>query len=251
MFSTPHQDTRGARWIAPRMTARLAMLLVLLAPSLDADVFWRMPSDAGAALRALGGARVYTTDVEVNGAPGTLAAYAFSESPPTLRLRLSRQFGLSPTAAGQGAVGRSTACLMTHADKNSVQRLLVLPSPVSRDDSVVLAFEQSLRHAAAARQQPTAWPDGLPILNATPRFTAFCANTRTRFVTAETDAQPEAAMQEATHRLTGAGWRETTPTTPTFKLFVSGRRQCVLFAHAPAPSEGTLISLLQREGATP
>jgi hypothetical protein len=63
------------------MTVRLAALLGLLAPALDADVFWRMPSDAGAALRTLGGARVYMTDVEVNGAPGTLAAYAFSESP--------------------------------------------------------------------------------------------------------------------------------------------------------------------------
>ena len=251
MFSTPHQDTRGARWIAPRMTARLAMLLVLLAPSLDADVFWRMPSDAGAALRALGGARVYMTDVEVNGAPGTLAAYAFSESPSTLSLRLSRQFGLPPTAAGQGAVGRNATCLMTHAGKNSLQRLLVLPSPVSRDDSVVLAFEQPLRHAVAAHQQPTAWPDGLPLLNATPRFTAFCANTRTRFVMASSAVAPEAAMQDATHLLTGKGWRETTPTAPTFKLFVSGRKQCLLFAHAPSPSEGTLISLLQREGATP
>jgi len=233
------------------MTVPLAALLVLFVFALDADVFWRMPSDAGTALRALGGARVYATDVEVNGAPGTLAAYAFTESSHALSLRLSRQFGLPSTAAGQGATSQSAACLVTHAGKNSLQRLLVLPSPVSRDDSVVLAFEQSLRHAVAARQQPVAWPNGLPVLNATPCFTAFCANTRTRFVTASSGTAPEAAMQDAARILTEAGWSETTPTAPTFKLFVSGRKQCLLFAHAPSPSEGTLISLLQREGATP
>jgi len=245
MVPALHQGMRGARWNVPRRTARLVVLLVLLVPALDADVFWRMPSDAGTALRTLGGARVYTTDVEVNGAPGTLAAYAFSESPATLTLRLSRQFGLPPTATAQ------RSALLTHSDKNSLQRLLVLPSPAGRDDCVVLAFEQSLRHAATAVQQPPVWPDGLPTLNATPRFTALCANTRTRFVTAATDVAPEAAMQDAARILTGAGWRETTPVAPTFKLFVSGRKQCLLFAHAPSPSEGTLISLLQREGATP
>ena len=234
-----------------RHPIKIVALLVLLTSALDAEVFWRVPSDASATLRALGGARVYATDVEVNGAPGTLAAYAFNESPATLGQRLSRRFNLSSTAAGPGAIGRGTSCLITHASKNSLQRLLVLPSPASRDDSVVLAFEQSLRHAAAARQQPPAWPDGLPVLNATPRFTALCAKTRTRFVTADADATPEAAVQDAARILTGAGWSETTPTTPTFKLFVSGRKQCILFAHASSPSDNTQISLLQREGATP
>jgi hypothetical protein len=226
-------------------------LLVLLTPVLDAEVFWRIPSDASATLRALGGARVYATDVEVNGAPGTLAAYAFNESPATLSQRLSHRFNLASTAARPSVLGRGSACMITHASKNSLQRLLVLPSPASRDDSVVLAFEQSLRNAAATRQQPPAWPDGLPVLNATPRFTALCTKTRTRFVTADADATPEAAVQDAARILTGAGWSETTPTTPTFKLFVSGRKQCLIFAHAPSPSDNTQISLLQREGATP
>ena len=237
---------------APRRhPIKIVALLVLLTPVLDAEVFWRIPSDASATLRALGGARVYATDVEVNGAPGTLAAYAFNESPATLSQRLSHRFNLASTAARPSVLGRGSACMITHASKNSLQRLLVLPSPASRDDSVVLAFEQSLRNAAATRQQPPAWPDGLPVLNATPRFTALCAKTRTRFVTADADATPEAAVQDAARILTGAGWSETTPTTPTFKLFVSGRKQCLIFAHAPSPSDNTQISLLQREGATP
>ena len=237
-----HERPRACRPPSSRRTECLAALAALTAAALSADVFWRMPSTADATLCALGGARVYATDVTVNGAPGSLAAYAFGETPATLRTRLARQLNLPlPVGAGQGAA------LLTHVRNNSMQRLLVLPAAAGLGGCVVLAFEQKLRAAASASREPPAWPDGLPALNATPRFTAFCAKTRTRFVTAASSDAPE----DAARALCGAGWRETTPATPTFKLFVSGRKQCLLFAHAPSPSEGTLISLLQREGATP
>ncbi len=235
------------RFLFFRCTERLAALVALTAAALSADVFWRMPSDADSALRALGGARVYATDVEVNGTAGTLAAYAFGEVPATLSTRLARQLGLpQPCADGRGAA------LLIHARKNTLQRLLVLPSPAGRRGGcVVLAFDQTLRGAAAARRDPPSWPDGLPALNAVPQFTAVCAKTNTRFVTATSGDAPETAAQDAAHTLIGAGWRETTPSLPTFKLFISGRKQCLLFTNRSADSEGTLISLLQRDGSTP
>lgn len=247
MPSVLHQERpRACRPPSSRRTECLAALAALTAAALSADVFWRMPSTADATLCALGGARVYATDVTVNGAPGSLAAYAFGETPATLRTRLARQLNLPlPVGAGQGAA------LLTHVRNNSMQRLLVLPAAAGLGGCVVLAFEQKLRAAAAASREPPAWPDGLPALNAEPRFTAFCAKTRTRFVTAASSDAPEDAARDAARALTGAGWTETPPGTPTFKLFVSGHKQCLLYANRANDSEGTLISLLQREGATP
>ena len=247
MPSVLHQERpRACRPPSSRRTECLAALAALTAAALSADVFWRMPSTADATLRALGGARVYATDVTVNGAPGSLAAYAFGETPATLRTRLARQLNLPlPVGAGQGAA------LLTHVRNNSMQRLLVLPAAAGLGGCVVLAFEQKLRDAAAASREPPAWPDGLPALNATPRFTAFCAKTRTHFVTAASSDAPEDAARDAARALTDAGWTETPPGTPTFKLFVSGHKQCLLYANCANDSEGTLISLLQREGATP
>lgn len=247
MPSVLHRERpRASRPSSSRRTECLAALAALTAAALSADVFWRMPSTADATLRALGGARVYATDVTVNGAPGSLAAYAFGETPATLSARLARQLNVPlPAGAAQGAA------LLTHARKNSMQRLLVLPAAAGLGGCVVLAFEQTLRDAAAASREPPAWPDGLPALNATPRFTAFCAKTQTRFVTAASSDAPEDAAQDAARALAGAGWSEAPPGTPTFRLFVSGRKQCLLYANRANDSEGTLISLLQREGATP
>jgi hypothetical protein len=166
MPSVLHQERpRACRPPSSRRTECLAALAALTAAALSADVFWRMPSTADATLCALGGARVYATDVTVNGAPGSLAAYAFGETPATLRTRLARQLNLPlPVGAGQGAA------LLTHVRNNSMQRLLVLPAAAGLGGCVVLAFEQKLRAAAAASREPPAWPDGLPALNADRRL---------------------------------------------------------------------------------
>jgi hypothetical protein len=225
----------------PRLAA-LAALLALL--PLRADVFWRLPDRSDATLRQLGGNRIYSTDVEVNGSPGTLAAYAFDSAPAAVRSRLARTLGLP--AGGTAA----NAALLTQAQHGRLRHLLVLPAPAGADASLVLAFDQSLR-AAAARQARPPWPAGMPAFAAEPRFTAVCTQTRTTFVAAASDAPPAAAVQDAARLLLDAGWTETAPTADTFKLFVAGRKQCVLFADRPQQSEPTLISLLQREGATP
>jgi hypothetical protein len=195
-------------------------------------------------LAGLGGARLYATDVEVNGSPGTLAAYALGLAPAAAGARLARALGLPAPAAPEAA-------LLTDARDGRLRRLLVLPSPADAEACVVLAFDQPQSAAAEARRKPAAWPGGLPALAAEPLFTAVCAKTRAAFVTAETDASPEEAARDAAQTLLGAGWTEAPPATPTFKLFVSGRKQCVLFAQRAPRSERTAISLLQREGASP
>ena len=222
----------------------VACCLCLLAFPLRGEVFWRLPKTSDAVLRQLGGERVYATGVQVNGAPGALTAYAFGQSPSRVGAGLSRAFGLPPPAP-------FGATFLAHAEKDRLRRLLVLPAASDSEACVVLAFDQPLRDAAPDRQSPPAWPEGVPALAATPLFTAVCALTRTAFVAAESSSSPEAAAQEAAQTLRAAGWAETAPSAAAFKLFVSGRKQCVLFA-ARAPQSGrTTISLLQREGATP
>ena len=217
---------------------------LLLAFALRAEVFWRLPRQADTVLRQMEGSRVYTTDVLLNGEPGTLAAYAFGAPAPRVSADLSRRLGLpAPTPAG--------AAFFSHAEKDRLYRFFVLPSSAGNDTCVVLAFDQSIRAFARARQEPPAWPDGLPAFNATPLFSAVCALTRTSFVTADSPASPEAAADEAAQTLRGAGWAEALPSAATFKLFVSGRKQCALFASRNPQTGQTTISLLQREGATP
>ena len=217
---------------------------VCLALATRADVFWRLPKAAGTRLTALGGSRMYSTDVQVNGAPGTLAALAFDTPSSQISATLARQFGASRSAPGEAA-------MLTHAESGKLERYFVLPSPVIGGGCVVLAFDQPLRDATKARQAPPGWPAGVPALAAEPLFTAVCAKTRATFVTAESATTPEGAVQDAAHTLLGAGWEEIPPSMPTFKLFTSGRKQCVVFASRAPQSERTTISLLQREGATP
>ena len=222
----------------------LLVFVLLVSPALHAEVFWRQPKRADTALRQMGGVCVYTTDVQVNGAPGTLSAYVLGSTAPEAGAALTRRLGLPPAPA-------FGASLITHAEKDRMHRLFVLPSPASEATCVVLAFDQSLRDFMRTRNEPQHWPEGIPALNATPLFSASCTLTRTTFVTAETPDTPETAVREAAQTLNKAGWQEASPATASFKLLTSGRKQCVLLATRNPQTERTTISVLQREGATP
>ncbi len=221
----------------------LAFLLFFSLP-LHADVFWRLPKNADTVLQQMGGVRVYATDVQVNGAPGTLAAYALDLTAPEAGADLARRLGLPPAPP----FGSS---LITHVEKDRMRRLFILPSPASKATCVVLSFDQSLRDFARSRNEPPQWPEGLPALKATPTFSALCALTRTSFVTADTPDTPDAAVREAAQALRGAGWQEASPGNAAFKILTSGKKQCVLLATRNPQTERTTISVLQREGATP
>lgn len=225
---------------------RLPLLALALSGALPlcADVFWRIPGRADTALQELGGARVYATDVLINGAPGALSVDVLGQSAASVKASLARRLGLAAAGASGGA-------FITCAEKGRVTRFLVLPSAAGEEACVALAISQSADDAARSREKPAQWPQGLPALPATPLFSAACAATRTAFVTAETGASPEAAVQDAAGAMRQAGWTETRPATPTFRLLVSGRKICLLLASRDEKSGATTISVLQREGATP
>ena len=235
-------------WTPPRnlhLVTCNVFLLVFIALPLHADVFWRLPKTADAALQQMGGVRVYTTDVQVNGAPGSLSAFALDSTAPEASATLARRLGLPPPTAPFGS------SLITHVEGDRLRRLFVLPSPASEVACVVLSFDQSLRDFARTQTEAKMWPEGIPNLNATPLFSATCLLTRTTFVTAETSSSPETAMQEALQTLCSAGWQSVSPASTSFKLLTSGRKQCVLLATRNPQTDRTTISVLQREGSTP
>lgn len=218
-------------------------LAALLALPLPADVFWRIPRRSDSALQELGGSCVYTTDVQINGAPGTLSAFAFGESAVRVSGGLARKLNLSaPAAAG---------AFVTSAEKGRVTRTLVLSSSGKEESCIALSLSQTESDASRARAKRADWPPGLPALPGEPLFSAVCSATRTAFVTAATDAAPEAAAQEAAAAFLQAGWTEAPPSMPTFRLFVSGRKVSLVIASRDEKAGRTTISVLQREGATP
>jgi len=216
-----------------------------LAGMLRADVFWRRPAGTDSLLQEFGGVCVYSTDVKVNGTPGTLRAHAVPAAASSVCARLAHRLRLPAETAVPGAA------MITHAENGNLRRLLVLPSGDHSDSCVVLSFDQSAGAAARSRQSAAAWPSGIPAFSATPRFTAVCEATRATFVAAETPAAPDEAARGAALALVGAGWTETAPSLPAFKTFVSGRKTCVVLATRSNASDTTTISVLQREGAAP
>ena len=137
---------------------KIVALLVLLTPVLDAEVFGAF-RPMSAQRCAHGGARVYATDVEVN-APRHLGRLRLQQVPRHAQPAPVTSLQSASTAA-RPVSSVAVALHDNPRQQNSLQRLLVLPSPANRDDSVVLAFEQSLRHAAGRqhhRSGPTACP---------------------------------------------------------------------------------------------
>ena len=228
-----------------RQTGAAAAVWLLCAGQPRAEFFWRFPAGRGEeALRSLGGARLYRTDAQINGASGTLAAYAFAEAPGTVAAGLARLWSLpAPDPFG--------VSMIAHADSQTLYRLLIMPPADNGEGCLALAFLQPLREAARARNAPD-WPAGWPALNATPLFTAACDLTRATFVTADSPAPPESALLEAKLCFQRQGWSETLPASSAdFAVLAKGRKHCIIFAAADRATGRTAISLLQREGATP
>lgn len=225
---------------------RASILLALLIPfCLSAELFWRFKKSSSRVLQDLGGTRVYSTPVQVNGAPGTLNAYTFEDlSSSEVGHQLKRRLSLAK------GVGSSGASMITAQEGGRLQRFLVIPAASGASSSVVLMFEQSLQEAKKrSADAPLAWPEGLSMLPGVPRFTASCTATRASFVTAETAHEPEAAMAAVATALSGNGWQPLPVATATFQLFVRGSKTCVAFAMRPAGAVQTTISVLQRDGS--
>jgi len=227
------------------MVSRWVLVLAVLLPllSLQGSVFRRYRGHVADTLGVMGGTRVYSTPVEVNGSPGTLSAYAFTgQTAEEVSGVLASHMRLPP-------VPSPFSGFLTYRENNRLQRALVLPSGSGVNECVVLLFDQALRDAQRAAGTPAAWPEGFPPFPGAPQFTAVCANTRTSFATAEAAGTPEDAVQVAAAVLRGSGWSETPAATPTFRLFSERNRLCAVFASSNPKSGQTLISIVQRNGA--
>lgn len=227
---------RCGRWV-------LVLVVLLSSLSLQAGIFRRYKGHIADTLGVMGGTRVYATPVEVNGSPGTLAAYSFvGQTAAEVSAVLSAQAKLPPAS-------RSSGGFLTYQENNRVQRVLVLPSGNGKAECIVLLFDQALGDAQRTANKPDAWPEGFTSFPGTPRFTAVCANTRTTFVTAEVTGMPEDAVQVAAAILVAGGWSETPAATPTFRLFSERNRLCAIFASRDSQSGQTTLSVIQRNGA--
>ena len=219
----------------------LAVLIPLL--SLQASFFRRYKGQIVDTLNGMGGTRVYSTAVEVNGSPGTLSAYSFvGQTATDVSAALTSLLKLPP-------VPRFSGSFLTHQENNRVQRVLVLPSGGGINACTVLLFDQTLRDAQQSADRPLTWPEGFAPFAGMPRFTAVCANTRTSFATAEVAGTPEDAVQDAASVLRANGWSESPAATPTFRLFSERNRLCAVFASRNPQTGQTAISIVQRNGA--
>lgn len=228
-----------------RASHRLLLLALLIPLCLSADIFWLFKKSTSRVLQDLGGENVYSTAVQVNGAPGTLSAYAFND---LSSVEMSRQLKQRLTVAKD--TGLMESAMLTTLEEGRLQRFVIIPSARGASGSVVLLFEQSLQEVKKRTSKATLeWPEGLSGLPGTPRFTAACIATRTTFVTAETTQEPEAVIRSVETTLSGGGWTAVPLSTPTFKLFVSGTKTCLAFATRPTGATQTTLSVMQRDGA--
>jgi len=223
----------------------LFALLFLIPLCLSADVFWRFKKSTSRVLQDLGGSSVYSTPVQVNGASGTLTAYAFHQ---LSSLEVGRELKQRLAVAKGAEVFDAT--MITAQEEGRIQKFLVIPSTHGGSASVVLMFEQSLQEMKKrGSKEVLEWPEGLSMLPGTPRFTASCATTRTTFVTAETATEPVATLSGVESALKGAGWSVLPLSTPTFKLFVRDTKTCVAFAIRSTGATQTTLSVMQRDGS--
>lgn len=220
----------------------LVVACVAVASLATADVFWRFRRAPSTLLSQMGGRSVFTSEATINQRPGTVSVYTFENQPPAaLTRQLVRQAGCS------GSAGRGGTALLTAVEQGVVRRMVVLPDAERLERSTVISFEQSMEGAQAGK---ASWPAGSVVNLGTPRFSAMCAATRTLFVTAEMTGTPQAALDAARMQLVQAGWAEMPVSTPVFSLFVKGLHVSTVYAGTDSKSGATVISVLQREGAS-
>ena len=218
------------------------LILVLPLLSANAEVFLRFARGPDSILSNLGGSKVYQSKVQINGSKGELSSYIFNLRSDVTANRLAKKLKLPKPKAG--------AAIMLDATKKSLTRYFIIQAPGLQDSTLVTALEQK---SSIFRRPPSGsppWPDEIPVLNASARFTARCDKTRTTFLCAVSHSStPEQAVTEASALLAGEGWAEMLPTTPTFRIFSQGVKQRVVFADENSATHEVNINILQRDGA--
>lgn len=225
------------------MLARLVKVIGLLLPLLlTAEIFMRLPRTSELLLRETGGAQIYQSAVLINGQQGQLSTFVFYETADVIGTRLAQKLKL-PRPTGN-------ACVMLKSNGQALARYFILNAPDFENCSIVTVLEQNTAAFRNAGRGAPPWPDNIPVLDATATFTAVCEETRSTFLSALSHAAtPSAALAQAVETMRSAGWQQSVPSTPDFKIMTQKRKQCVIFTGVNPESQNITINILQREGA--
>jgi hypothetical protein len=228
-----------------RSAVALGLFVALAGPmNLHAEVFMRLGRGA-LALEQLGGTRLHSTDVRINGQPGRLAAYGFDAAAAVLAPDLRKALPMPELGAGKS--------MATHVTSGQSTTLLLLPGSGPRN-CVAILIEQTAEAHRKTKAAPAEWPGGLAYPEAVLLFSAENVQTRTTLAVATTADAPEAASGRMETVLAGAGWVRMPPlaATPGLTLYAQGSRICAFSATAgDGPGGKTRITVLQRLGTTP
>ena len=226
------------------MHSKLFRIIVFLIPLLfaNAEIFMRISRNSKAILKSLGGSEVYHSSVQINGCKGELNLFVFNERSDVTASRLAKKLKLPrPKAA---------SAIMLDVSGKTLTRYFVIPAPNLQNVSLVTALEQKSSAFSRTAKGAPPWPTNIPVLNASVQFTARCSKTRTTFLSAVSQSStPEQAVTEASAILAGEGWTEMRPTTPTFRIFIQGVKQRVVFSDENSITHEVSINILQRDGS--
>jgi hypothetical protein len=221
------------------------LLALAAAGGARAEVFLRLGKGAQA-LEQLGGVRLTSSDVRVNGQPGRIAVYGFASAPEVLVPDLRKALPMPD-------LGRGDAALATRVADGQATTVVVIPGSQPRQ-SVVMLVEQTAAAFRKAQELPAEWPGGLGYPGVAPTFTAEIAQTRTSLALATTPEAPEAAAARMENVLRTAGWSRVSPRAEAAgaaAFYARGQRICVVRAAADGPDGRTRITVLQHLGGSP
>ena len=219
----------------PRRSLVAAALAAALAAAAHADVFVRLPRTGSGAMEALGGARVESTSIDVNGAQGTLRVYAFDLSAAELLAAVNRELRrLRPGEPGETGLwidwGRRAG---NAGDRTSV--LLLVPCG-SAGAAQCLAFAIE---ASAPGEALWPWDDLAAPADFGTTFSALLDKGRAGFAAGTTALAPDAARAAWSAALAAAGWVAASPAPDATSLALYAREgETLSLLVLPAEEEG-------------
>ncbi len=150
--------------------------LVLLTLPVNGRVFMKIRGDSDVVMNSGGGAKIYESDIEVNGRLATLRVYGFKEGSETVGTHLLKGFGLDAAAMLEGA-------MIKLPKRFGASWLFVLPG-MTGDVSSAILIESSEGFASGAPEwvfpelpQPPGFIAELTAVDKESRFVMCCGHS--------------------------------------------------------------------------
>jgi hypothetical protein len=217
----------------------------------EARVFlrWGRQTDAASVVRALGGETAYQAPVTINGIPGNLAVFSFSEPMQQCMQRI-----LAVLQPGTSAP-RDAALSTTFTRENEHLRLLAFSDGEGTAARTIL-FLTSIPadQQDAAQKPPDTYPaKAIPVFPGSRLlFSASNHETDSHFVFAECDSTPETITGFMATRFTAGQWVPLSPPAGTGNFTIYGRANelcCVYVGKAEGAAPIPLGILYKRLGS--